>query len=663
MTLGAGGPPRFLTDDERFRLLVDAVTDYAIYVLDPDGVITNWNTGAERIKGYSAAEIVGSHFSRFYTDEDRAAGLPARAIAIAAREGKYECEGWRVRKDGSRFWAMVVIDAVRDHNGDLLGFAKITRDITERRQAQEALRESERQFRLLVNGVTDYALFMLDPSGMVTNWNSGAQRIKGYRADEIVGRHFSTFYSEGDRANGIPARSLDTALKAGRFEAEGWRLRKDGSTFFANVIIDPIRDEKGQLVGFAKITRDITERKEAERVLQETQAQLAQAQKMQALGELTGGVAHDFNNLLMIAGGYAQIIKKLVGDNPKALHAAEAIETATRRGESLTRQLLSFSRRQMVNPVLLDTAKRLSEIRSMLAGSLGTAIRLDTQIGADVWPVEADMSEFELALVNIVFNARDAMPSGGQIIIRAENVALKRHQTSEKLEGAFVALSVIDEGTGIPKEILGKVFEPFFTTKEMGKGTGLGLSQAHGFAHQAGGTLTIDSEIGKGTRVTLYLPRGAGTPQDNPVREPVAAPQRGDGRTVLLVEDNPEVAHVSGALLEQLGYQVRMASDAASALEAIDGATFSFVLSDIVMAGSINGLGLARLIRARYPTLPVFLATGYGSAAEEAAREFIVLRKPYEIADITRAVSLLANGSTPFKSEGPAGARLLPAEG
>jgi PAS domain S-box-containing protein len=328
--------------ERRFRLLVEGVIDYAIYMLDPSGVVINWNPGAERLKGYTSDEILGEHFSKFYMREERAAGIPARVLEIAAREGRFEGEGWRIRKDGSRFWAMVVVDAIRNKAGELEGFAKVTRDITERQSAQQTISDSERQFRLLVAGVTDYALFMLDPNGIVTSWNAGAERIKGYTSDEIIGQHFSKFYPERDRAAGMPARALYTATREGRFEADGWRVRKDGTLFWANVIIDAIRDEGGDLVGFAKITRDITERREAQIALQEAQRQTAYSQKMDALGQLTGGVAHDFNNLLMVVSGHIQLLKQKVSDDPRIARSLAAIEVATARGETLTRQLLTL---------------------------------------------------------------------------------------------------------------------------------------------------------------------------------------------------------------------------------------------------------------------------------------------------------------------------------
>ena len=295
---------------DRSHLLVQSVTDYAIYMLDTDGVVVSWNAGAQRFKGYTADEIIGQHFSRFYTEEDKALGIPRIALHTAASEGRFEAEGWRVRKDGGRFWANVVIDPIRSDTGELLGYAKVTRDLSERKAEQEELRKSEERFRLLVQGVIDYAIYMLDPDGMVTSWNAGAERFKGYKADEIIGRHFSTFYTEEEAANGVPARALATALSQGHFEAEGWRVRKDGSRFWATVVIDSIRDTDGSLLGFAKVTRDLTERREARIALDQSREAFHQSQKLEAIGKLTGGVAHDFNNLLMVVSGNAELLKK-----------------------------------------------------------------------------------------------------------------------------------------------------------------------------------------------------------------------------------------------------------------------------------------------------------------------------------------------------------------
>lgn len=629
--------------ERRFRILVEGVIDYAIYMLDPSGIITNWNTGAERLKGYSADEIVGQHFSKFYTKEDRASGLPAQVLDVAGREGRYEAEGWRVRKDGSRFWASVVVDAIRSEDGVLQGFAKVTRDITERRTALEVLRESERQFRLLVGGVTDYAIYMLDPNGIVTSWNAGAQRIKGYAADEIIGHHFSRFYTEPDRSAGVPARALYTATQEGRFEAEGWRIRKDGTMFWAHVVIDRIRDETGELIGFAKIIRDITERRNAQLALEEAQRQRAHAQRMDALGQLTGGVAHDFNNLLMIVSGHIHNLKKSVAGDPKLARAAAAIEQAAQRGETLTRQLLTFSRRQTIKPTVFQISERVDAFRTMLESFVGSAVRLSAAIGPDIWPVKIDESEFELALVNLALNARDAMPKGGVLAITAENVNLSSAETLAGIQGEFVALQIADTGSGIAADVLPKVFDPFFTTKELGKGSGLGLSQVHGFAHQSGGTVHIQSEVGRGTTVTIYLPRCH--EEARPVYEDNRV-ESASGGTVLVVEDNPEVLAVCVGMLEQLGYQTYAVSGALAALDVIEQQNFDLVVSDIVMPGGMDGAALANAIHARKPQLPILLVTGFSPSANHT--QFPIIRKPFEISELSRTVArLIAEAQQP----------------
>src|ERR1700676_897990 len=628
-----GIPQRGLFESERrFRLLVEGVVDYAIYMLDPDGIVTNWNAGAKRIKGYEAGDVIGRHFGMFYLPEDREAGMPARSLAVAHDKGKFEAEGWRLRKDGTKFRASVVIDAIYEE-GRLIGFAKLTRDITEQHKAAEALRESERHFRLLVNGVTDYALYMLAPNGIVTNWNAGGHRIKGYLPQEIIGQHFSRFYSPADQAAGRPARALDLAAKTGRYEEEGWRVRKDGTFFWASVVIDAIRDESGKLLGFAKITRDITERREAQQKLERIQQQLAESQKLDAPGQLTGGVAHDFNNLLMIVSGNLHSLKKLVGDNPKGKRSIEAIETAAKRGAGLTRQLLTFARRQRVNPESTDIADRIKAVYAVLDTGLGGAVTLRTEIEPNLWPVIADTSELETALVNLVVNARDAMPEGGDVTIEAKNVELK----DAPRPGDHVVITVIDSGVGIPPDVLLKIFDPFFTTKPVGKGTGLGLSQVHGFAHQAGGTVRVSSELGKGTSVSIFLPRGKA---EESTRQEETKNAGGTGN-VLLIEDNPEVADASAGFLEQLGYSVRWVSDAATALKEIERDGIDLIVSDIVMPGSVDGLKLARTIRAKHPDLPILLTTGYSDAALKVGSEFPILAKPYLIHELSGALAKL----------------------
>ncbi|RUY85715.1 PAS domain-containing sensor histidine kinase, partial [Mesorhizobium sp. M7A.F.Ca.CA.001.12.2.1] len=337
-------------DEDRYRVLVEAVTDYAIYMLDRSGTVTSWNAGAERFKGYSASEIIGQHFSCFYTEEDREAGLPSRTLETAARDGKFETEGWRVRRDGTPFWAHVVVDPILDPSGKLTGFAKVTRDLTERKKAEEEIRKNQEQFQRLVQGVTDYAIYMLDPEGVITSWNSGAERIKGYSADEIIGKHFSQFYTPEDRERGSPQSALEIAAREGRVEREGWRIRKDGTAFWSHVVIDAIRHEDGELLGFAKITRDITERKKAQESLDQAREALFHSQKMDAIGKLTGGVAHDFNNLLMAIPGSLELLRKRLPDDPQLLRLLDNAVLGARRGASLTQRMLAFAWRQQLDP-------------------------------------------------------------------------------------------------------------------------------------------------------------------------------------------------------------------------------------------------------------------------------------------------------------------------
>ena len=630
-------PSSEITEERRFRLLVEGVTDYAICTLDANGTVTSWNAGAERIQGYTRAEIIGRHFGLFYTEGDRARDLPRQALATARLEGHFETEGQRQRKDRSFYWASIVIDAIRDESGELIGYSKITRDISERRAAQEALRESERQFRLLVESVSDYALYMIDPNGVVSSWNTGAERIKGYKSSEIVGQHFSRFYTEEDRAKGLPLQSLYTATQSGRFEAEGWRVRKDGSRFWASVVIDSIRDETGKLLGFAKITRDITERKLAQEALQRAQEKLAQSQKMEALGQLTGGIAHDFNNLLMVVAGQAALMKRRLTD-PKDLRSLSAIEYAVSHGSRLTRQLLSFGQRQPLSPTTIDLRERMNSFRELLASSTRGDIQLIIDIEAETWPVYADPNELELALVNLAVNARDAMPTGGSLTIRAWNRHLGGDDDDE-LKGEFVVIDVIDTGVGISSENLGRIFEPFFTTKTHGKGTGLGLAQVYGFAKGSGGSVRVSSQLQRGTTISLVLPRSDGTPNEyaKPAIEDEGSTSTG---TVLVVEDNPDVRAVSTMLLEQIGHRVHFESSAEAALEQLQKNPYvDLVFSDVVMPGGMDGVALARVIRSRYPDIAILLTSGYAKAAEAAGREFPILRKPYEVKALASAVN------------------------
>lgn len=513
----AGSEPSI--GDRTYRLLVDAVIDYAIFLLDPEGRVSSWNTGAQHLKGYTPEEAIGQPFSVFFTEEDRHLGRPEAILETAQRDGRAENEGWRVRKDGSRFWALAVLDAVRDEAGHLLGFAKITRDMTKRHEAEQALRESERRFRLLVQGVTDYAILMLDPRGMVVDWNTGAKRIKGYAAEEIVGQHFSCFYTEEDRAAGMPERALEQAKATGRFEAEGWRVREDGSRFWASVVIDSIRDDNGTLIGFAKITRDITERHEAQRATEGMREQMAQIQRLEALGQLTAGIAHNFGNLIQIVLSGVRLANAAVDDPERLKRILADIRVAAAERAGLTDQLLAFSQDLPTEPEVINTADHVRRAVDLFGRSLRGKIQIEFDFEDDLWPVRVDAAQFELALLNVALNARDAMPGGGLLHISARNAVLDEGRSG--LAGRAVTVSLRDTGTGIPQGVLGRVFEPFFSTKPRGEGTGLGLSQAYGFAEQAGGALRIQSEPGKGTVVTFLLPVAPSecVEQDNSVED------------------------------------------------------------------------------------------------------------------------------------------------
>lgn len=601
------------TSEGRYRLLVEAITDYAIYMLDPRGHVTSWNPGARRFKGYEADEIIGRHFSTFYTDAERAQNVPALALQEAERTGRFEREGWRVRKDGTQFWAHVVIDAIRSPEGELVGFAKITRDLSERRAAEAKLRESEQLFRLLVQSVTDYAIFMLDVRGRVASWNAGAQRIKGYAPEEIIGRHFSDFYTEADRAAGLPRTGLETAARHGRWEHEGQRVRKDGTAFWAHVVIDAIRDDDGKLVGFAKVTRDITERREAEAALQQAQATMIRSQKLKAIGQLTGGVAHDFNNLLQVISGSLQLLSKDIAGNARAEMRVQSALAGVARGSKLASQLLAFARRQPLEPRVVNAGRLIKGMDEMLRRALGGEIEVETVIAGGLWNSLVDPDQLENAILNLAINARDAMNGEGRLTIEASNAFLDDEyvrQHDELSAGQYVMIAVTDTGTGIPPDILERVYEPFFTTKAEDKGTGLGLAMVYGFLKQSGGHVKIYSEVGAGTTVKLYLPREIAS-EDAPVAAP-SGEIKGGEETVLVVEDDDEVREVAVSMLTELGYRVVKARDAASALVVVDsGIPIDLIFTDVMMPGTLRSPELARKVKERLPDVAVLFTSGY----------------------------------------------------
>src|SRR5262245_22592676 len=608
-------------DANRLQLLIDAVVDYAIYMIDLEGRVLSWNAGAVRLKGYSAEEIIGQSFSRFYTCEDQKAGLPDKALRTAREAGRFHAEGWRVRKDGTRFWASVVVDAIHDENGKLIGFAKITRDVTERQLAHQALLESEIRYRRLVEAVVDYAIFRLDTSGRIATWNSGAQRIKGYNQSEIIGKHFSTFYTEEDRKADVPNRALEIAATTGKYEDEGWRIRKDGSSFRAMYVIDAIRDDSGQLVGFAKVTRDITEKREAQLGLQAAQEQLAVSQKMEAVGQLSGGIAHDFNNLLMIVIGNLETAQHQSLKPPINATLSRALGNAMRgaqRAAALTGRLLAFSRRQPLDPKPTDINKFLGSATEFLQRSLGEKIQIEAVGAAGLWWVEVDTNHLESALVNLAINARDAMPNGGKLTLEGANVYVDEDYTRLNPElpaGQYVVICVSDTGVGMAPDVVNRAFEPFFTTKELGRGTGLGLSQVYGFVKQSGGHVKIYSEMGQGTTVKIYLQRLQGKHVDeiSEAGQTVIGAERAEA--ILVVEDDADVRAYLADVLRSLDYRVVAAPNAEAALEFLrSNAAIDLLLTDIIMPGW-NGRELAREAGRLRPGIRVLYMTGYSRNA------------------------------------------------
>jgi PAS domain S-box-containing protein len=500
----------------------------------------------------------------------------------------------------------------------------------------------ERRFQLLVSAVTDYAIYMLDERGRIATWNPGAQRFKGYTAEEIIGQHFSRFFTPEDIAADLPGRALAIAAREGRFEAEGWRMRKDGARFWAHVVIDPIKDDDGKLIGFAKVTRDISERKKAQDELESTREALFQSQKLQALGELTGGIAHDFNNLMTVIAGASDFLLKHP-DLPleKQRRYLKAIADTTDRATSLTNHLLAFGRRQAIKPVVLDLGVRLDAFCEMISRMLGSGIDVRLELNTKDARVEADAAQLESALLNAAVNSRDAMPSGGKL-----TVTLSDRELNSK---PGLAISLTDTGEGISEIAKSRVFEPFFTTKEVGKGTGLGLSQIHGFAEQAGGRAEIDSVVGEGTTLTIILPR-----TDKPLAERRNKPEAiriPPGLKVLLVEDNSHVRNFAAELLNDLKCNVVAAENGSKALELATSQEFDLVFSDVVMP-AMTGVELAEQIAVTRPALPVLLATGYSEhLADIGSAEFTVVSKPYDATSLGSAISALISNRRPGESQ------------
>ena len=504
----------------------------------------------------------------------------------------------------------------------------------------EANRVTDERYRLLVESIVDYAIYMLDPQGRISSWNRGAQRFKGYTGAEIIGEHFSRFYTDEDRAAGLPARALRTAAREGRFEAEGWRVRQDGTQFWANVVIDPIRGEHGELVGFAKITRDITERRDAQQALEDTRARLIQSQKLEAIGQLTGGVAHDFNNLLAVVIGNLHLSLKRLPPDRKLRQLIDNSIQAAERGATLTKRMLAFARRQELETGPVDVPELVRGMAELLQRSISSNIPVNTRFPLQLPLALIDANQLELALLNLTVNARDAMPEGGTLTIAAREAHVKADQVPGLAPGRYIRLSVIDTGEGMDEQTLARAAEPFFTTKGVGKGTGLGLSMVHGFAEQSGGRLILRSVKGQGTTAELWLPVAEAGSLKKETSEAGPALPSLEPLTVLVVDDDPLVLMNTTAMLEDLGHTVLEATSGSQALRILRRSeTIDLVITDQMMPG-MTGAQLIEAIRAEHAALPVILASGYSELPDERLTGEMRLNKPFEQAELAQALVL-----------------------
>jgi PAS domain S-box-containing protein len=502
---------------------------------------------------------------------------------------------------------------------------------------------------LLLQSVVDYAIYMLDREGRVVSWNPGAERIKGYSASEIIGQHFSRFYTPEDREAGLPLEALETAEREGRYDAEGWRVRKDGSRFWASVVIDAIRDDTGASIGFAKVTRDLTERYEAQR-------RLAYLQRMEALGQLAGGMAHDFNNVLQAVQGGAFLIQRRPSDLETVRRIAHMINEATERGAAITRRLLVFFRRGDLRSEAVDPVALLADLREILVHTLGAGVAIQVKAQAGLPGLMADKGQLETVLVNLATNARDAMNGRGTLVLSATSETARdvtRQKPVVLKEGRYVRLSLSDTGHGMTPEMLARASEPFFTTKPHGQGTGLGLDMARGFAEQSGGTLHIESAVGFGTTVSLWLPQAETQISATAAPDASEASSReARGIRVLVVDDEPMVRHVLAEQLTAAGYAVASAADGTHGLAMLDGAEpMDLIVSDLSMPG-MDGLAFIREAQRRHPKLPAILLTGFATNAAQIALSgmFSLLRKPVTTVQLTERVEMLLAGTGKMKS-------------
>ncbi|MDP9190182.1 MAG: PAS domain S-box protein [Acidobacteriota bacterium] len=652
---------------EELELLIDAVQDYAIFILDPTGRIRSWNRGASRIMGYDESEVIGSHFSIFYLPEDLTAEKPRIELETASREGRVEDEGWRKRKDGTRFWANTVITLLRDEGGAVRGFAKVTRDVTQRRAADEKLRQSNEIFQLLVSSVRDYAIFMLDPDGNVASWNSGAQKIKGYEPEEIIGRHFSTFYPEEDVKAGKPERELEVARAQGSVEDEGWRVRKDGTRFWAMVVITAVHDSRGTLRGFAKVTRDITDRKQAEetrRALYEQREARMQAEDEQRRAEASYRVAQEANRakdeFLMTLShelrtpmtailGWSRMLPMMSPQDPLFREAVASIASGAQLQARLIDDILDVSRivsgKMRLAPETVEIAQVImSSVDAVGPTATAKQIAITTSLTPGLGSIVADPTRLQQVIWNLLANAVKFTPRNGTVGISARRTA------------SHVQISVSDNGEGIDSQFLPHIFEPFRQAESpqtrVHGGLGLGLSIVRYIAEAHGGTVTAESEgRGKGTTFTVTLPVQAvgndGSVVKNALGDTFMHRDRLRGVDIVLVDDEPESRKMVTAVLRAAGASVVAFDSAASALEAIDQSQPHVVITDIAMPAT-DGYTLTRTLRARDygAQLKVAALSAFPARLDESSGFDAYLAKPIDPFQLVDEIARIATVAT-----------------
>lgn len=593
--------PELPAGTERFlRLLIGDVQDYAIFLLDPAGRIASWNAGARKIKGYERAEIVGRHFSAFYPLDAVAKGWPDYELMMASQHGRFVDEGWRIRKDGSRFWASIVITALRPSDAMGAGFIKITRDLTERREAEESIRLSEERLRLLIDGVREYAIFLLSPEGLVVSWNAGAQRINGYQAGEIIGRHFSIFYPPDAVSGGKPDWELSTASELGSVEDEGWRIRKDGTRYWANVVLTALNSPEGKNLGFVKITRDLTDRRRIEELLH------ADRQKNEFLALLT----HELRNPLAPIRNALHVLAQ-PGVEPAM--TAQVRDIAWRQVDHMSRLLDDLLDVTQISQGRIELRRERVSLNRIITRSVEDTAPILTerhhQLTLDIpresaW-IDADPARLEQVFTNLLINAAKYTDPGGRITVTVRQ------------EGSLVVTRIRDTGIGIDPLIAASIFDLFVQgerrTMRSAGGVGIGLTLVRRLVELHGGTVDVLSAgPGKGSEFAVSLPA-----VDRPVPHKIAHPERlfttPPSMRVLVVDDNVDAANSLAMALRLSGQRVRVAYDGETALSFAAEDPPEAVLLDLGMPG-MDGYQVARRLRGNPATCKILIValTGWG---------------------------------------------------